>query len=390
MNVPFYQVANDFCEAQAKSVRYLEEASLKESHPCDAPCSYPKLPYDISVFIKKVDQFLFEVTRQKAAREADQMKVCGTLNRVVLSNEDIIGAVSRISRRVKEGTQESTLSHLEQVFAMVIESFGRGIFELARAAHSNKRGKEAVEKYEAGLAMVKFSQIVNPSKPKDEEIISNNPWDVPLNSACDVRITATKAGKDLSKKKENSFRNIKDPLAGLGRFQWIKEVPETQRMVSVNERGPETDFRRLEETVAAQHKIVSRFCEEHLLFSHWWYDFLGGHSFDYGYKRYIEKCQWQIQNSKTYIQSLSRLRHMLSKYIGRLQTCGPILSKAEHEEAMEILSILFLSATSDWYEQMAIGYSGASWVEIEREYGAAVIATERCLAQNEATYNLKL
>lgn len=366
----FRELCNDFCVSQAKSVKYLERAAQEVTLPKDSPTNYPKLPYDVSIYIKKLSLFLFEVANRQ---DDPRLQVCEVLNRVVLSNEDIHNAVRRISEVIKALDHEIT--QLEQVFAMVIENFGQGIFALAKGAGRPGKSQES-ENYEAGLAMVKFSQMVNPPRPKSEELRQVDPWNVPLNSACDVRITTTKAGKESPKIQRKGSKRA-DMKQAIGRLQRLKEAPNPGK-AAFNGPGPFSDLKRLEISVLEQLYVVMNFCEDQLRFAHWWLDFLGGHKYDYCYEQYIEKCRWQAQNSGRYIQRLARLRQQVATMVGFFGI-RPI-DKAEVDEFVQLVTTNLVISSAEWYEQMAIGFNGALWSEIEREYGAAVLATERCLS----------
>lgn len=367
----FREIAGDFCLNQAKSVRFLEQSAQEESFPSESPTTYSKLPLDVSIFINRLNQFLLEVSSRK---NNSKIKVCEVLNRVVLSSEDIYGAVRRISERVKR--QEGHLCQLEQVFAMVVENFGRGVFEMARAANGPGNNLAAMEKYEAGLAMVRFTQMVNPLGRKSQELKHCDPWDVPLSSACDVRITTTRAGREPPKvlRKGTSF----------GRLQRLREAPVLK--TPSNQAGPLTDLRCLENALSVQLHEVKRFCENLLRFAQWWFDFLGGHDLDYGYKRYIEKCHWQANNSQTFLQQLSRLH---TKVASLIDVCAKApIKRSDLEEFLQTATAQLVMASVDWHKLMAIGASGSLWSEIEREYGRAVLATERCLALGDADSKL--
>lgn len=374
----FREIAGDFCTNQARSVKFLEQSAQEESFPNESPTTYSKLPFDVSIFVNRLNQLLLEVSSQKPD---SKLRVCEVLNRVVLNSEDIYGAVRRISEKVKK--QEEHLSQLEQVFAMVVENFGRGIFEMARAANGPGNSLAAIEKYEAGLAMVKFTQMVNPLGREIQELKHCDPWDVPLNSACDVRITTTKAGREPPKVLPKAFKKA-DLSTPLGRFQRLREAPVLK--TSPNQAGPLTDLRCLEKALIVQLHEVQRFCKILLRFAQWWFDFLGGHELDYGYKRYIEKCHWQAKSSQTFLQQLSRLR---DKVASMIHVCTKTLIKrSDLADFLQIATAQLVMASVDWYKFMAIGSSGSLWSEIEREYGRAVLATERCLALGDTDFKL--
>lgn len=366
----FRELCNDFCVSQAKSVKYLERAAQEVTLPKDPPTYYAKLPYDVSIYIKKVSLFLFEVANRQ---DDPRLQVCEVLNRVVLSNEDTHNAVRRISEVIKAPDHEIT--QLEQIFAMVIENLGQGIFALAKGAGRPGKSQES-ENYEAGLAMVKFSQMVNPTRPRSEEPRHFDPWNVPLNSACDVRITTTKAGRESPRIHRKESRKA-DIRVAIGRLQRLREAPNPGK-AAVNRPGPFSELQRLETSIVEQLYVVMNFCEDQLRFAHWWLDFLGGHKYDYCYEQYIEKCRWQAHNSGSFIQRLTRLRQQVAILVGFCNS-GPI-GKAEVDQFIQLVTSSLVMASAEWYEHMAIGFSGALWSEIEREYGAAVLATERCLS----------
>ena len=56
-----------------------------------------------------------------------------------------------------------------------------------------------------------------------------------------------------------------------------------------------------------------------------------------------------------------------------------MLRESDIEEIIHSVCVLVLMLTTEWNQHMASGSTTLLWAVIEREYGASVLATERCL-----------
>lgn len=390
MDLDFDEVTSAFCADQARNISLLKEAELAGSGQQNEQ-SYPELERDILLFHERIQCFLFEVSYDNSAlKRSPNQRVCEVLNRVVLNKPEVYNAINRLSRHFNNSKNIPT--HSEMLFAFVLENFGKGIFEMSRTASKLGQVPE-IERYQAGLALVKFTQMTN-SKRKEtvkKEQSYSSCWDEPLNSASDVRITATRAGTKTPKKEKlrPPETKLSSKFSMANRLQKNKDVAQFS-----SPEGPEGKselalvldrLTLLEASLDSYLRALCLFLEQQIYFAQAWFEFLGNHDLDYGFRQYIEKCNWQREFSQTVVDSLLRIRRRIAELSLILRSEKPILTVTEVEEALAILSTQYVMVITGWYQQMAIGDSGGLWDGVLKFYEASIMATDRCVVQYDKT-----